>query len=104
MCNFSLAHVIFRQHATNKNRDRGILPPGQKHTAQLSSAIPTFERDGSPKIAGPGVSATYHWVGSLLVTFFPSGFQSIAVSNVPYCLMVYNFWIPLPVIVSSSIR
>ena len=60
----------------------------QMHTAQLSSTIPNFEHDESPKIAGPGVSAMYHWVCSLLMMFFPFGFQSIAVSNVPYCLMV----------------
>ena len=59
-----------------------------KLTAQFSSSILNFEHDGSPKIAGPGVSAIYHQVCSLLMTFFPSGFQSIAVSNVPYCLMV----------------
>ena len=60
----------------------------RKRTAQLSSTIPSFEHDGSPKIAGPGVSAMYHQVCSRLAMFFPSGFQSILVSNVPYCLMV----------------
>ena len=60
----------------------------QKCTAQLSFTIPNFEHDGSPKIAGPGVSAMCHWVCSQLVTFFPSGFQSIAVSIIPYCLIV----------------
>ena len=60
----------------------------QKCTAQLYSTIPSFEHDGRPKIVGPGVSAMYHWVCSQLATFFPSGFQSIAVSNMPHCLMV----------------
>ena len=55
---------------------------------QLSSTIPNFELDGSPKIAGPGVLVMYHQVCSQLTTFFPSGFQSIAVSNISYCLMV----------------
>ena len=49
----------------------------QKQTAQLSSTIPSLEHDGSPKTAGPGVSATYHWVCSQLVTFFPCGVQSM---------------------------
>ena len=60
----------------------------QKLTVQLSSTIPNFEHDGSPKISGPGVLTMYHQACSRLVTSFPSGYQSIAVSSIPYCLMV----------------
>ena len=36
----------------------------QKLIAQLSSTIPSLQHDVSPKISGPGVSATYHQVCS----------------------------------------
>ena len=52
-------------------------------TAQLSSTMPSLAHDGSPRIAGPSVSAMYHLVHRWFATSFPLGVQSIAVSSVP---------------------
>ena len=43
----------------------------------------SLAHDGSPRIAGPGVSAMYHHVCRQFATSFPLGVQSIAVSSVP---------------------
>ena len=40
-------------------------------TAQLSSTMPSLAHDGSPRIAGPGVSAMYHCVCRQFATFCP---------------------------------
>ena len=40
-------------------------------TAQLSSTMPSLAHDGSPRIAGPGVSAMYHHVCRWFATFCP---------------------------------
>ena len=45
--------------------------------------MPSLAHDGSPRIAGPGVSAMYHWVYRQFATSFPLGVQSITVSIVP---------------------
>ena len=45
--------------------------------------MPSLAHDGSPRIAGPGVSAMYHLVRRRFATRFPLGVQSIAVSSVP---------------------
>ena len=45
--------------------------------------MPSLAHDGSPRIAGPGVSAMYHYVHRQFITFFPLGAQSIGVSSVP---------------------
>ena len=52
-------------------------------TAQLSSTMPSLAHDGSPRMAGPGVSAIYHRVCRRFATLCPLGVQSIAVSSVP---------------------
>ena len=51
-------------------------------TAQLSSTMPSLAHDGSPRMAGPGVSTMYHHVCRQFATFCPLGVQSIAVSSV----------------------
>ena len=45
--------------------------------------MPSLAHDGSPSIAGSGVSAMYHCVHRWFITFFPLGTQSFAVSSVP---------------------
>ena len=45
--------------------------------------MPSLAHDGSPNIAGPGVSAMYHHVRRWFITVFPLGAQSVAVSSVP---------------------
>ena len=45
--------------------------------------MPSLAHDGSPRIAGPSVSAMYHHVHRQFTTCFPLGVQSIAVSSVP---------------------
>ena len=50
-------------------------------TAQLSSTMPSLAHDGSPRIAGPSVSAMYLQVCRWFATYFPLGVQSIVVSR-----------------------
>ena len=44
---------------------------------------PSFEDDGRPRIAGPDVSATYHWVWMHLGGPLELGLHSMAVSWAP---------------------
>ena len=52
-------------------------------TAQFSCLTPSSEDDGVPSIAGPDVSATYHWVWTCFGGLWGLGLHSMAVSWVP---------------------
>ena len=56
-------------------------------TAQWSSTMLSLVHEGSPSIAGPGVSATYHYLWRRLVIHQFLGVQSPWVLKVPNCLM-----------------
>ena len=52
-------------------------------TAQFSCTTPSFKDDGRPSIAGPDVSAMYHWVWTCLGGPLELGLHLMVVSWVP---------------------
>ena len=61
-------------------------------TAQFSWTIISFHEEGSPSMAGPELSATYHLVRKWFKWLYPLGVHSMAVSRAPNCGMLYPFY------------
>ena len=59
----------------------GVLHLREKWTAQLRCTVQSFEDEGRPCMAEPGVSGTYHHVCCQFERWWPLGFHSMAVSR-----------------------
>ena len=54
-------------------------------TAQFSWTIPSFDEEGRPSMAGPGLSATYHLVWRCFECWWLLGVHSMAVPRTQNC-------------------
>ena len=54
-------------------------------TVQFSWTIPSFDEEGRPSMAGPGLSATYQLVWRHFEHCWPLGVHSLVVSSSPNC-------------------
>ena len=52
-------------------------------TMKFSWTIPSFDEEGKPSMAGPGLSATYHLVWRCFEHWWPFGVHSMTVSRAP---------------------
>ena len=57
-------------------------------TAQFNWMIPSFDYKGRPCVAGPGLSATYHWMCRPLECLWPFSSHLMAVSRAQKCGML----------------